>query len=106
MFKKIESEDKTKYDIFNSNSKAETIINKGDIDDVFKSIYTKIISNIQKSIGKESGWFIDSATVLNISISMYSPLAGSNYIKLPKDLDHPRKGLINTQNIDDNECLK
>ena len=27
-------------------------------------------------------------------------------IKLPKELDHPRKGLINIQNIDDNECFK
>ena len=29
--KKIESEDKTKYDTFHSNSKAEIIINKSDI---------------------------------------------------------------------------
>ena len=26
--------------------------------------------------------------------------------KLPKELDHPRKGLINIQNIEDNECFK
>ena len=38
----------------------------------------------------------------NISISKYKPLASSIYIKLPKDLDHPRKVLINIQNIDDN----
>ena len=35
-----------------------------------------------------------------ISISKYNPLAGSIYIKLPKELDHPRKVLINIQNID------
>ena len=33
-------------------------------------------------------------------------LAGSSYIKLPKEVDDPRKGLINIQNIDDNECFK
>ena len=33
-------------------------------------------------------------------------LAGSSYINLPKELDHPRKGSINIQNIDDNECFK
>ena len=38
LFKKIESEDKTKYDTFYSSSKAEININKSDIDDVFKSI--------------------------------------------------------------------
>ena len=40
------------------------------------------------------------------SISNYNPLAGSSCIKLPKELDHPRKGLINIQSIDDNECFK
>ena len=42
-FKKIESEDKTKFDTFYSNSKAEIIINECEID-VFQSIfkYTKI----------------------------------------------------------------
>ena len=49
VFKKIESEDKTKYDTFCSNSKAEIFINESNIDDVFESIYTTIISNIQKS---------------------------------------------------------
>ena len=43
VFKKIESEDKTKYDNSHSNSKAEIIINESDIEDVFKSIYTTII---------------------------------------------------------------
>ena len=52
---KIESEDKTKYDNFYSSSKAETIINASDIDNVFQSIYTTIITNIQKSLGKGSG---------------------------------------------------
>ena len=34
VFKKIESEDKTKYDNFYSNSKAEIIINESETDDV------------------------------------------------------------------------
>ena len=106
VLKKIESEDKTKYDNFHSSSKAEIIINESDIDDVFQSRYTAIITNIHKSLGKGSGWIIDSVIVHTISISKYNPLAGSSYIKLTKELDHPRKGLINIQNIDDNECFK
>ena len=35
VFKKIEREDKTKYDTFYSDAKAEIIINESDIDDVF-----------------------------------------------------------------------
>ena len=105
VFKKTESEDKTKYDNFYSSSKAEIIINEGDVDDVFQSFYTTVITNIKKYLGKRSAWIIDSVIDHSISISKYNPLAGSSYIKLPKELDHPRKGLINIQNIDDNECF-
>ena len=52
VLKNIESEDKTKYDTFYLHSKAERIINESDIDDVFKSIYTTIISNIHKIFRK------------------------------------------------------
>ena len=102
VFKKIESGDKLKYDNFYSNSKVEIIINESDIDHVFQLIYTTIITNIQKSLGKGSDWIIDSVIDHTISISKYNPLAGSSYIKLRKELDHPRKGLINIQNTDDN----
>ena len=60
VLKKIESEGKTKYDTFFSHSKAETITNESDIDDAFESIYTAIMSNMQKSLGKVSSWIIDS----------------------------------------------
>ena len=73
---------------------------------MFKSIYTTIITNIKKSLGKGSDWIIDSIIYYTISISKYNPLAGSSYIKLPRELDHPKKGLINIQNIDDNECFQ
>ena len=42
----------------------------------------------------------------SINISSYNPLSGSSNIKLLKELDHLTKGLINVQNIDDNECFK
>ena len=106
MFKKIKSENKTKYDNFYSSSKAEIIINKSDIDNVFQSIFTENMENIRKSSLEDSGWIIQSVIDHIISISKYNPLARSTYIKLPKELDHPRKGLINIQNTDDNECFK
>ena len=34
----------------------------------------------------------------DINPSKYNPLTGSSYIKLPKELDDPRKGLINIKN--------
>ena len=42
----------------------------------------------------------------SINISKYNPLLGSSCIKLPNELDYPRKGLINIPSIDDNECFK
>ena len=107
VFRKIEGADKQKSDSFYSHSKAETFINENDIDlDVFKSIYITAISNIPKTLGKGSGWITDSVTDHNISILKYNPLVGSSYIKLPKELNHSRKGLINIQNINYNECFK
>ena len=47
-FKKIERDDKIKYDTIYSNSKTEAIINKSYIDDVFESIYTTIYTILQK----------------------------------------------------------
>ena len=107
VFQKIESDDKTKYENFCSSSEAEIIINESDIDDdVFYSIYTTVITIIQKSLRKGADWIIDSVIDHTISISKYNPLAGSSYIKLPKQLNHPRKGLINIQITNDNQCFK
>ena len=55
MFKKTESEEKTKHKTFYSNSKAEIILNEIEIDDVFKLIYTTFISNIQNVLEKCKG---------------------------------------------------
>ena len=43
VFKKMEKDDKTKYNTFYSHSIAEAVINESDIDNVFKLIYTTIM---------------------------------------------------------------
>ena len=48
-----------------------------------------------KNVGKSSDWIVDSVIDHNINISKHNPLK-----------DHPRKGLINIQDIDDNQCFK
>ena len=106
VLKKIKSEDKSKYDTFYSHSKPETITSESDFDDIFESICTTVISNILKSLGKGSGWIADLVVEHNINTSKYNPLAGSSYIRFPKELDHPRKRLINIQNIDNNGWFK
>ena len=51
---------------------------------------------------KGPGWTTDSVIKQNIDVSKYKTISGSSYIKLPKELNHPRKCLINVQYIDDN----
>ena len=51
-FRKIERDDETKYSSLYLSSKAETVINDSDVDDVFASVYSTIMSNIQKSLEK------------------------------------------------------
>ena len=48
----MESKGKTKHHNFYSSSKAEIVINESDIENAFKSIYTTITADIQKSLGK------------------------------------------------------
>ena len=101
VFIKIESKDKTRYGSFYSSSKGEIIINESDIGNqsiftaisqsINQSVFTTIMKNIRKSSLKDSGWIIDS--VIN-------PLAWSSCKKIPKELGHPRKGLIIIQNTD------
>ena len=102
----MESDSETKYGAFYSKLKGETVINKTDTDDVFESIYITIISNIQKYLEKGLSWVTDSVIDYSINISKYNPLEDSSYIKLQKELDQPKIGLINIQNIDADKCFK
>ena len=80
VFKKIKNIVKrVKFDNFYSSSKGEIIINESDIENVFKSVCTIIITNIQKSLGKGSGWIIDSVIDHTISVSKCNPLVWSSF---------------------------
>ena len=55
-------------------------------------------------ISHGSGWIAEKIYSQYLNISFYLPLSGSTYIKLPDELKHPMKGLINIQN-NDNKCF-
>ena len=74
------------------NSTTKTVINpKYDFDKSFQ----KILCRIDNWINEEPGWVIESINGESVSISIYSPLSGSSYIKLPDKLRNSTKGLIN-----------
>ena len=66
--------------------KWKKVINESDIDDGFESLYSNIISNIQRSLGNGSGWIFDSVIDHSINISKYNPFSGSSHIKLSKEV--------------------
>ena len=80
---------------FNSVTKL-VINNKFKLENFFQ----EILYRLDAEINNGSGWIIESIESQYINISTYKPLLGSSYIKLPTELDHPRKGLINIRNKD------
>ena len=64
-----------------------------------------ILDFIDIWISEGSGWTIERIEKHFINFVKYQPLKGSSYVKLPKELQHSTKGLINIQNKD-NECFR
>ena len=55
-------------------------------------------------ISHGSGWTVEEIISQYLNLSSYLPLRGNTYIKLPKELTHPMKGLIHVKN-DGNKCF-
>ena len=81
------------------NSQAQTISNLTQIELSLQLSKEQILNKISKWISEGSGW-----TVKSIVIVKYQPMKGSSHIKLPKELQHSAKGLINVQS-NDNQCF-
>ena len=73
---------------------------------MFESVYGTVILNIQKPLEKSSSWFINSVVDQTIDITKHKPLNGGSYLKLPKELNNPKKDWISIQNIDNNKWFK
>ena len=55
-------------------------------------------------INEGSGWIVELIESQYINVSTYRPLSGSSYIKLPVELESPKKGLISIKN-NDQKCF-
>ena len=64
--------------------------------------FQEILYMIDAWINEGSGWIFESIESQYINISTYRTLSGSFYIDLPIELNHPRKGLIDIKNKDEN----
>ena len=55
--------------------------------------FQEIIYRLESWISHVSGWIVEEIISQDLNLSSYLPLSGSTYIKLPKELNHPMKGL-------------
>ena len=84
------------------NSLTKTVINFNyKLDQSFQGI----IYRLDNWISNGSGWIAEEIYGQYLNVSSYLPLSGSTYIKLPIELQHNKKGLVNIQN-GDNNCFK
>ena len=103
-FKKI-VKDEIVYKTAYFNSKPQTIINNTEINKSLQSSKDHILNMIAQWISEGSGWTVESVDNHYLNIVQYQPMKASSYIKLPQELRHHRKGLINMKN-EDNECFR
>ena len=87
------------------NGKAKTITKVDNIEPELNMSRQEILNVIDKWVSEGSGWVIDRIDSHYLNVTLYKPLNGSNYIKLPAKLGNSRKGLINLKN-EDNECFR
>ena len=104
-FKIDKSDEKITREAF-FNSKAIIILNNKDIDEMLKTSATQILDKIGKWLSQGSGWMLDHIKGHFVNLVKYSPLNGSSYIELPKELKNPKKVLVNIKNENDNECFR
>ena len=74
------------------NGKAKTITKVNDIEPELSMSRQEILNVIDKLVSEGSGWVIDRTDSHYINITLYKPLNGSSYVKLPSKLQHSGKG--------------
>ena len=101
LLSKVKNNGEIEYSPGYFNSLTKTVINEDyKLDDTFN----EIIYKVNNWISHGSGWIVEEIYNQYLNISSYLPISGSTYIKLPNELKHPMKGLINIQS-DDNKVF-
>ena len=101
LLSKVKNSASIKYSPVCFNSLTKTVISdKSKLDQCFN----EIIHRVDNWINHGSGWIVEEITSQHLNLSFYLPLNGTTYVKLPKDLNQPMKGLINIKNSD-NKCF-
>ena len=101
LLSKVKSNSEIEYSPVYFNLTTKTVINDSNkLDRAFQ----ETIYRLDNWISNGSGWIVEEICNQYLNISSYLPLNGSTCIKLPAELRHPMKGLINKQN-NGNNCF-
>ena len=87
------------------DSKHITIYNKEGIDNALTSMIEDLEYKIDAVKLEDTGWALKRIHVVYLKSFTNKPVRGSNYIPTPEKYNHPKCGLINIHN-DDQECFK
>ena len=101
---KKETEDGVIYREPYFNSKAKTVTHPDMISNLIMEAEEEIRNKIADWLSEGSNWVIELILDHYLNIIGYTPLRGSSYLPLPKELRNPMKGLINLQN-EDEKCF-
>ena len=97
LLSKMKTNGEIEYSPVYFNSTTKRVIND---DYKLDQACQEIVNRLDNWISHGSGWIVEEIHNQYFNISSYFPLIGSTYIKLPTELQHPMKGLINIQNND------
>jgi len=101
---KKETEDGVIYREPYFNSKAKVITHPDMINSLISEAEEEILNKIADWISEGFNWVIELILDHYLNIINYQPLRGGSYLKLPQELQNPKKGLINLQN-EDQKCF-
>ena len=101
LLSQAKNSDEIEYSPAYFNSLTKTVINnKYKLNQSFQ----EIIDRLENWISNGYGWIVKEIISQFLNLNSYLPLSGSTYIKLPVELQHPMKGLINIKN-NVNKCF-
>ena len=101
LLSKVKDSDLIEYSPVYFNSLTKTIIGDKLLLD---QCFNEMIYRLENWISHGSVWIVEEIISQFLNLSSYLPLSGSSYIKLPDELNHAMKGLINIKN-NHNKCF-
>ena len=101
--KKDKLDGKKEYAEVYFNSFIKIVINENFNNGIDKS-FEEILYRLDNWINEGSGWTVELIDAQYLNISRYILLFGGTFLESPKELNNPKKGLINLHNKD-NRCF-